>query len=60
MYGGEVNGISNINDQEVPVEEHAYEEVGNHVPGEDVVDLQNGHAEIDQQQMQTEVRMNYL
>ena len=45
-----------VNDQEVPTEDHAYEEVSNHVSGEDVVDLQNGQPEIVQQQMQTEVR----
>lgn len=55
VYGDEVNGMNIVDDQEVPTEDHAYEEVGNHVSGEDVVDLQNGQAEIGQQQMQTEL-----
>jgi len=41
-----------VHDQEVPIDDQAYEEVNNHVSGEDVVDLQNGlqngHAEVDQ------------
>ena len=58
VYGDEVNGMNIVNDQEVPTEDHAYEEVSNHVSGEDVVDLQNGQPEIVQQQMQTEVSIN--
>merc|ERR1712025_764728 len=44
--------VNGVHDQEVPIDDQAYEEVNNHVSGEDVVDLQNGlqngHAEVDQ------------
>ena len=49
-----------VADQEVPREDGAYEEVANHVSGEDVVDLQTGHAELEVQQMQTEVNVHLL
>ena len=57
-----------VHDQEVPIDDQAYEEVNNHVSGEDVVDLQNGlqngHAEVDQvdrsEPMQQEVIYDQL
>jgi len=55
VYEDETVGMNNVNEQDVAVENHVYEEVNNFVSGEDVVDLQNGHAEIEVQQMQHEI-----
>ena len=55
-YDDEVVGMNNVDEQEVPNENNAYEEISNHVSGEDVVDLQNGHAEIEFQNIPQEVR----
>ena len=56
VYDDETNGLNNVDDQEVPVENNVYEEINNHVSGEDVVDLQNGHADIEVQHVPQEVR----
>merc|ERR1719400_724728 len=54
MYDEEPTHMNGLNDQEVPREDHQYEEInGNH--GDDVVDLQhgmqNGHVDVAPQQM---------
>ena len=60
VYNDETNGLNNVDDQEVAIENNAYEEINNHVSGEDVVDLQNGHADIEVENIEQEVRiMNY-
>lgn len=55
VYDDETNGLNNVDDQEVPVENNVYEEINNHVSGEDVVDLQNGHADIEVQHVPQEM-----
>ena len=61
-YDEQQANVNGVHDQEVPIDNAAYEEVGNHVVnGEDVVDrdlqngLQNGHVEVES--MQHEVRI---
>merc|ERR1719384_873715 len=54
VYDEEQANVNGLNDQEVPREDHQYEEInGNH--GDDVVDLQhgmqNGHVDVAPQQM---------
>merc|ERR1712110_804197 len=41
-YDAEPVNLNGCHDQEVPIEDNGYEEINNHVSGEDVVDLQNG------------------
>ena len=60
MYDEEPTHMNGLNDQEVPREDHQYEEInGNH--GDDVVDLQhgmqNGHVDVAPQQMPQQVRL---
>ena len=60
VYGEEPSHMNGLNDQEVPREDHQYEEInGNH--GDDVVDLQhgmqNGHVDVAPQQMPQQVRL---
>ena len=56
-YDEQQANVNGVHDQEVPIDNAAYEEVGNHVVnGEDVVDrdlqngLQNGHVEVESMQ----------
>jgi len=63
VYNDEPNLVNGVHDQEVPREDNAYEEINNHVSGEDVVDLengmQNGHEEVDRapvKQIQQEMK----
>ena len=62
MYDEEPTHMNGLNDQEVPREDHQYEEInGNH--GDDVVDrdlqhgMQNGHVDVASQQMPQQVRL---
>ena len=62
MYDEEPTHMNGLNDQEVPREDHQYEEInGNH--GDDVVDrdlqhgMQNGHVDVAPQQMPQQVRL---
>ena len=60
VYDQEPSHMNGLNDQEVPREDHQYEEInGNH--GDDVVDLQhgmqNGHVDVAPQQMPQQVRL---
>ena len=57
--------MNGLNDQEVPREDHQYEEInGNH--GDDVVDrdlqhgMQNGHVDVASQQMPQQVRLTTM
>ena len=60
VYDEEPVNQNGFHDQEVPIEDHAYEEINNHVSGEDVVDLQNGlhngHGDVEVEPIQQEVR----
>ena len=60
VYDEQPSHMNGLNDQEVPREDHQYEEInGNH--GDDVVDLQhgmqNGHVDVAPQQMPQQVRL---
>merc|ERR1711981_1100431 len=58
-YDEEPVNLNGCHDQEVPIEENWYEEINNHVSGEDVVDLQNGlqngHGGVEVEQIQQEM-----
>merc|ERR1711981_789578 len=58
-YDEEPANLNGCHDQEVPIEDNAYEEINNHVSGEDVVDLQNGlqngHGDVEVEQIQQEM-----
>ena len=60
VYGEEPSHMNGLNDQEVPREDHQYEEINGN-PGDDVVDLQhgmqNGHVDVAPQQMPQQVRL---